>query len=330
MEGFVMQDSVRLGKISGIPIGLHWSIALIAGLFAFTLAGTVLPAAVGGASVAAYWAVALVTTAALLASIVAHELGHSIVAQNNNVGVSGITLFALGGVAKLESEPKDAGAAGRIALAGPAVSVVIGLGSLAVGAIAGAFGLPALAVAGLTWLGIINLVMAVFNMIPALPLDGGRALQALLWHRNGDRHRATIRAARLGRYAGWGLVAFGLWQFLSGGAGLWTALIGWFIVTSAKAEGFRARMQLERERLGQFAWPFGGQAPFAGQQQPFSGQAPYTGQQPFGGQPPFAGQQPFGPFDRARPSGAADPFGPPPTSPPAPGEVIDVDGQRVG
>lgn len=305
-----MQDSIRLGKISGIPIGLHWSIALIAALFSFTLAGTVLPAAAGG-SVAAYWVVALATTVALLASIIAHELGHSIVAKNNGVGVSGITLFALGGVAKLESEPEDAGAAGRIALAGPAVSVVIGAGSLAVGAVAGALGLPALLVAGVTWLGIINLVMAVFNMIPALPLDGGRALQALLWHRNGNRHNATIRAAKLGRYIGWVLVALGLWQFLSGGAGLWTALIGWFIVTSAKAEGFRARMQLERDRPGRFTWPFAGASAF--------------------GPPPNAfGQQP-GP-DLRTTGGPFAPFGPPPTSPPQstnPG-VIDVDGHRVG
>ncbi|MEM7324279.1 MAG: site-2 protease family protein [Actinomycetota bacterium] len=340
-----MQDSVRLGKISGIPIGLHWSIALIGALFAFTLAGTILPAAVGGASVAAYWLVALATTIALMASIIAHELGHSIVAQNNNVGVSGITLFALGGVAKLEKEPEDAGAAGRIALAGPAVSVVIGVGSLVAAAVAGSLGVPALVVAGVTWLGIINLVMAVFNMIPALPLDGGRALQALLWHRDGNRHRATVRAASLGRYIGWGLVAFGVWQFLSGGAGLWTALIGWFIASSARAEGFRARMLLERERLGPIAWPFGG-GPVGGG--PGGGQPPFDGRHRSDGQPPFNDRPPSddgrprpgepNPFQRypfggipQRPAGDHGPFGPPPTSPPAPSDqVIDVDGHRVG
>jgi len=304
-----MRDSVRLGKISGIPIGLHWSIAIIAGLFAFTLAGTILPAAVGGATAGAYWAVALVTTAALLASIVAHELGHSIVAQNNDVRVSGITLFALGGVAKLESEPNDPGAAGRIALAGPAVSVAIGAASLTSAAIAGALGFPALVTAGLSWLGIVNLVMAVFNMLPALPLDGGRALQALLWHRNGDRHRATIRAARLGRYLGWGLVAFGVWQFLTGGAGLWTALIGWFVVSSARAEGLRARMQLERDRLGRFAWPFGFAQP--------SGTAD--------GRP----ASPFGPPTGAA-AGGPQFWAPPAATDRSPHDVIEVDGQRVG
>lgn len=326
-----MQDTVRLGKISGIPIGLHWSIALIAGLFTLTLAGTILPAAVGGAAVGTYWLVALATTVALLASIVAHELGHSIVAQNNGVGVSGITLFALGGVAKLESEPEDAGVAGRIALAGPAVSVVIGVGALGLAAVGGALGLPALLIAGVTWLGIINLVMAVFNMIPALPLDGGRALQAFLWHRNGERHQATIRAASLGRYIGMGLVALGLWQFFTGGAGLWTALIGWFIMSSAKAEGFRARMQLERERLGQFTWPFNfGQQPTGDpgfDHRAFNARygPPSTDGRPSNS--PF-GQHvnsPFGPQMNS-------PFGPAPTSPPtAPSsDVIDVDGTRVG
>ncbi|MGI9599023.1 MAG: site-2 protease family protein, partial [Acidimicrobiales bacterium] len=108
--------------MSGIPIGLHWSIALIAGLFGITLAGTILPAAAPGFATIAYFAVAAAVTAALLASIVAHELGHSLVAQRYNIGVRGITLFALGGVAQLEREPETPRSAARIALAGPAVS----------------------------------------------------------------------------------------------------------------------------------------------------------------------------------------------------------------
>lgn len=249
-----MRDSVRLGKIAGIGVGLHWSIALIAGLFIITLAGTILPATVPGYATAAYLAVAVATTAAFLGSIVAHELGHSVVAENNGVGVAGITLFALGGVAKLESEPKTPGVAARVALAGPAVSVAIGVASIALGAILGAIGLSPIVVAGLSWLGIVNLVMAVFNMLPALPLDGGRALQAFLWSRNGNQHEATISAATVGRYIGAALIAFGLWQFLAGGGGLWTALIGWFIISSAKAEASHARRQMAQERWNPLAW----------------------------------------------------------------------------
>lgn len=249
-----MRDSLRLGKIAGISIGLHWSIALIAGLFTITLAGSILPATVPGYVTAAYLAVAVATTATFLGSIIAHELGHSVVAKNNGVGVAGITLFALGGVAKLESEPKTPGVAAKIALAGPAVSVAIGVASLAIGTTLGALGFSPLIVAGLSWLGIINLAMAVFNMLPALPLDGGRALQALLWKRKGNQHEATISAATLGRYIGTAMIAFGVWQFLGGGNGLWTALIGWFITGSARAEAAHARRQLAQQRWNPFAW----------------------------------------------------------------------------
>ena len=241
-----MRNSIRLGNVSGIPIGLHWSIALIAGLFTMALTGTILPAAAPGFASAAYLTTALAVTAGLLASIIAHELGHSLVAQRNNVGVSGITLFALGGVAKLEREPDDPGAAARIALAGPAVSVGIGVAALVAGFVAGAAGVSALIAAGLTWLGLVNISLAVFNMLPALPLDGGRALQAAMWKRSGDKDRATVSAASIGRYIGWAIVAFGAWQFFTGGSGLWTMVIGWFILSSAKAESMRAKFHIRR------------------------------------------------------------------------------------
>lgn len=249
-----MRDSLRLGKFAGISVGLHWSIALIAGLFVITLAGTILPATVPGYATAAYLAVAVATTVAFLGSIIAHELGHSVVAERNGVGVAGITLFALGGVAKLEGEPRTPGVAARIALAGPAVSVAIGVAALIFAASLGAIGLSPVLVAGITWLGIVNIIMAVFNMVPALPLDGGRVLQAALWKRNGNQHEATISAATLGRYIGFALIAFGLWQFLGGGSGLWTALIGWFVASSARAEAFHARRELEREQVNPFEW----------------------------------------------------------------------------
>ncbi|MGI9594842.1 MAG: site-2 protease family protein, partial [Acidimicrobiales bacterium] len=128
-----------------------------------------------------------------------------------------------------------------------AVSVAIGVSALLVAAGAGFVGASALVVAGLSWLGLVNLTLAVFNMLPALPLDGGRALQAALWKRSGDREQATISAASVGRYIGWAIVAFGAWQFFGNGSGLWTMVIGWFILSGAKAEGLRARF-LKRSR----------------------------------------------------------------------------------
>jgi Zn-dependent protease len=237
-----MRSSLRLGTVSGIPIGMHWSISIIAALFGFTLAGTLLPAAAPGFAGGVYLAVAAAVTIALLGSIIAHELGHSLVAQRHDVDVTGITLFALGGVAKLDREPETPRAAAQIALAGPAVSVAIGVAALLTAAAAGFVGASTVVVAGLSWLGLVNLSLAVFNMLPALPLDGGRALQAALWKRSGDRDRATISAASVGRYMGWAIVAFGAYQFFTAGAGLWTMVIGWFILTSAKAESVRARI----------------------------------------------------------------------------------------
>jgi len=254
-----MRPSIRLGTVSGIQIGLHWSIFLIGFVLVSALTGTILPTLVPGLGGTAYLLAAVSTAILFLASIVAHELGHSIVAQRNDIKVQGITLFALGGVAALERDPDDPGAAARIALAGPAVSVGIGALSLLMSSVLGTLGAGALVTAAFTWLGIINLALAAFNMIPALPLDGGRVLQAYLWKRGGDRHRATISAAKLGGWFGWAIVAFGLWQFFQVGTGLWTVLIGWFVISAAGAERARARWHLRRRRMVSQGepWPLG-------------------------------------------------------------------------
>jgi Zn-dependent protease len=271
-----MTDSVQLGRLFSVPIGLHWSVAVLAAVFGFTLSTTILPAVAPGYGVVLYAVTALVTAVALLAAIVAHELGHSIEARRDGIPVQGITLFALGGVAKLDGDPSTPRAAGRIAVAGPVVSLVIGLAGLGAWWATSTLGLPALVSVALLWFGFANIVMAVFNMIPALPLDGGRALQAYLWHRNGDTDKATISAARVGRYLGWGIVALGLFSLLNGGSGLWTMLIGWFVVTGARGESLRARFRL-RARNGQL--PFWWQNLSAATQAPRPGGGP-TGEPP--------------------------------------------------
>jgi len=291
-----MRPTVRLGQFFGIDVGLHWTIALIAVLLTVTLSGTVLPEFAPGHSTAAYLITALVTAVLFMASIVAHELGHSLVAIRDGIKVKGITLFALGGVAALEGEPASPGSAARVALAGPAVS--IGVGAVSIGAAIGAsaLGLPGLVVAALVWLGVINASLAVFNLLPALPLDGGRVLQAYLWKRRGDRHEATISASKAGRWIGWGLVAFGFWELTQGGNGLWTMLIGWFVLMTAKAEGLRARMERDQARMP--AGPFG-----------------------FG---------PFGPPPAGGGFGGSGPWGPPPTSPPYTDSGVGAGGGAAG
>ncbi|MDH4363675.1 MAG: site-2 protease family protein [Acidimicrobiia bacterium] len=302
-----MRPTVRLGQFFGVDVGLHWTIVLITMLLTTTLSGTVLPEFAPGHSTAAYLATALVAAVLFMASIVAHELGHSLVAIRGGIKVRGITLFALGGVASLECEPASPGLAARVALAGPAVSIGVGVASLGAAIGANAPGLPGLVVAALVWLGVINLSLAVFNLLPALPLDGGRVLQAYLWRRRGDRHEATISAAKAGRWIGWGLVAFGFWELTQGGNGLWTMLIGWFVLTTAKAEGLRARMERDQARMPAAGRPFGF-GPF--------------------GPPPPAGH----PFGVGGPGGSG-PWGPPPTSPPysgAPGGGTGAGGGTAG
>jgi Zn-dependent protease len=244
-----MNPSLRLGKIAGIKVGLHWSVALIALVLTFTLSQSLLPTTAPGFTDLAYLIVAGATTALFLGSIVAHELGHSLVARRNGVGIIGITLFALGGVAEMSKESDRPGPAFRIAAAGPAVSVGVGALSLAVAWAASTVGLADVSVAALVWLGIINLGLAVFNMLPAVPLDGGRVLQAALWYRSGDQLRATVKAASVGRVLGTLLLIAGVVQFFMTGSGLWTAAIGWYVTSGAKGEELRARGEILKRDL---------------------------------------------------------------------------------
>jgi Zn-dependent protease len=318
-----MRPSVRFGTVAGIDVGVHWTVLVIALLLLSTLSGTVLPATAPGYTGTAYLLTAVVTAVLFLASIVAHELGHSLVARRNGVRVRGITLFALGGVATLDGEAPNPGAAARIAAAGPAVSIATGAGLLGLALGAEAAGLlPGLWVAGLAWLGAINLTLAVFNLLPALPLDGGRVLQALLWRRRGNRQEATIAAAKLGRVIGWLMILFGLWELTQGANGLITALIGWFVIATARAEARQAERELQAARgvppmppFGPFTWwgpPSG--PPAGGPSGPYgphgAGQGPPRGFGPQGPTPPRPG--PYGGYA-------------PPTTPPYRGEVIDVD-----
>ena len=304
-----MRNSLKLGKIAGIPVGLHWTVGFIALLLTVTLTSGILPSFAPGFSFAIYLSTAIAVGVLFLASIVAHEFGHALVAQRHGVGVNGITLFALGGVAQLESEAPDAGAAGKIALAGPLVSVIIGAATIGASFLFGLLGLPSVVVAGLFWLGIVNVALAVFNMIPALPLDGGRVLQAWLWKRDGHRDEATVKAFDIGRWFAFALIGFGVWSILTGGTGFMTALIGWFVLAQGKAEAFRAKQRIRLERWSQqrpwFMGPIAG-SPFAG-----SPRATHpSGHHPFG-------THPFTPT----------PMPPPPA--PAHVTVIDTEARRT-
>jgi len=233
-----MTASLRLGRIAGIPVGASWSVLLIAALFAWSLAGSILPGLVPGLVPSTYWAAAVVATGLFLGSLLAHEVGHALVARRAGLRVRGITLWLLGGVAQLEDEPASPRDDLRVAIVGPAISLALAVGFGVAAAGLALLGAPALAVAVLGWLAVANVALALFNLIPAAPLDGGRVLRALLWRRHGNRARAAVTAATAGQVAGGILIAYGLLGVLTGwGIGtLWTVLVGWFLVAAARQE----------------------------------------------------------------------------------------------
>jgi len=232
-----MNENLSLGRIAGIHVGLNWSLLVVAALIAWSLATSLLPSAAPGEASSAYWTAGVISALVFLASLLAHELAHSVVAMRRGVKVEGITLWLFGGVSRFSSDTSSPGAQALITFVGPLTSLVLGavfyLVSVAVGGGAGL--LPAT----LSWLGYINITLGVFNLVPAFPLDGGRLLQSLIWLRTGDRLRATRIAARIGMGFAYLLIAYGLATFLFAGSlvgGVWSVFLGWFLLSAARAE----------------------------------------------------------------------------------------------
>ena len=234
-----MKQTLRLGRVAGIPVGAHWSVAVIVAIIAADAGGSVLPAAAPRQPAAMYWIVAAATAVLFAGSLLAHELAHAVVARRNGVRVRSITLWMLGGVAELDGDPASPGADARIALAGPAVSVAAGTVFGRPWPLATGYGHgPAVVRAAATWLAVMNGLLAVFNMLPGAPLDGGRVLRAVLWRRYRDRCRAALAAARAGTVVGTVIAVAGVAGLLAldSADGLWLAMIGAFIITAADAE----------------------------------------------------------------------------------------------
>jgi Zn-dependent protease/CBS domain-containing protein len=241
-----LEQDVRLGRIAGVRIGLNWSILVAIVLFSWTLGGGVFPDAVPGKSGAVYSLMAAAGVFLLFGSIAAHELGHALQARRDGVQIDQITLWAFGGVAQFRAQLPSAAVELRVALAGPAVSVALaGLFSAAVSAL----GRWETVQAVVSWAGYLNLAVAIFNLVPAFPLDGGRVLRALLWRSKGDLGAATRSAAEVGVAIGYGFAILGGAMVIGGGdlGGLWLAAIGLFVVQAARAEAQQAVLD---SRLG--------------------------------------------------------------------------------
>ncbi|MCK7621766.1 site-2 protease family protein [Streptomyces sp. RS10V-4] len=238
-----MNGSVRIGHVVGVPLRMHWSVPLLVVLFAYGLGRQTLPVIAPGRSALVYALAGVVGAALLLGSLLLHETAHAAIARRKQISVEDVTLWALGGMTRM-GRPRTAAAAFAVAVSGPLASLLIGGVALGAG-----FGLGLLATAAvpavvLVWLGWANVFLGVFNLLPAVPLDGGRVVQALLWWRTGDRDRADLAASRGGQVMGAVLVAVGWLMLLRGAAGgLWLAFIGLFIVVVAGSERRRAALQ---------------------------------------------------------------------------------------
>ena len=228
---------MTLGRIAGIRVGVHWSVFAIWWLLAWSLSTEVLPDAAPGSSRGTYWVTAALAALVLLGCLLAHELSHALVARRHGVATEAITLWVFGGVAQLRGEAPTPSTELRIAAAGPAASFGLAAAAGIVLGVLEALGASDLATAAVSWLVTVNVVLAVFNLLPGFPLDGGRVLHAWLWRRSGDRLAATRRAARVGRGFGYGLIGLGVLEFTSGyWSGLWLVFIGWFLTSAATAE----------------------------------------------------------------------------------------------
>lgn len=222
---------ITLFSLLGFEVRVDLSWIFLAVLIVWTLAVGVFPAYYPGLPVATYWAMGVVGALGLFFSIIFHEMSHSLVARHYGLPMGGITLFLFGGVAEMRDEPESPRVEFLMAIAGPIASIVLGVAFYAVQMAAIGLGAPDSVVGVLFYLGIINIILAVFNLVPAFPLDGGRILRAVLWHFSGDLRRATRIASNFGNGFGILLIVLGLLNIVQGNfvGGMWWFLIGLFV-----------------------------------------------------------------------------------------------------
>ena len=240
-----MNGNIRFGNLFGIPFFINPSWFFVLALVTWTYGQglTEFPSLTG----AMPWLLGLFTALLLFSSVLAHELGHSFVAISQGIPVKSITLFIFGGLATLEKESETPLQAFLVAIAGPLVSLLLfGLFTLVVSNVS--LSLPLQAIIGL--LAYINLVLAAFNMIPGLPLDGGNVLKAIVWKVTGNPNKGVIIAGRVGQVIGWIAIALGIFSFFNIGPGsIWTLLIGTFLLQNA---GFAAQSATVQDKLSQY------------------------------------------------------------------------------
>jgi Zn-dependent protease/CBS domain-containing protein len=240
----MFSGSRKILSLFGFEVKIDPSWFLIAALITWSLATGVFPNALPEASENMHFLMALIAMLLFFASLVLHELAHAIVARRFDIKINGITLFVFGGVAELAEEPPTARSEFFTALAGPVMSVSLSFAFWLLGTVLSGLGVDGPATAVLEYLALINLVLAIFNLLPAFPLDGGRLLRAVLWHRSGDLLDATRIASRSGEILAYALMGLGFLSVFSGAliGGIWQIVIGLFILAAAKSAYQRQMM----------------------------------------------------------------------------------------
>ena len=249
----MFRNRIPLFKLSGFQVWVDWSWLLLAVLVAWSLRGGVFPEMVKGLTAGTYWTMGVLGALGLFFSIVIHEFAHSVVARKRGLPMAGITLFIFGGVAEMTEEPASPATEFWMAIAGPAMSVVVGLVFLAIGELVKS---EKVAWAMFSYLGRLNLILAAFNMIPAFPLDGGRVFRSILWHFKGDLRKATHISSMVGSGFGLLLMLLGFFAFLNQDviSGVWYFLIGSFVRNAAETNYRQVviRKELEGEKVSRF------------------------------------------------------------------------------
>lgn len=247
---------LSLFRLFGFEVKLDLSWILLALLVTSSLASGYFPDKAPGLAPGVYWVIGILGAAGLFASIIFHEMCHSLVARAYGLPIRGITLFIFGGVAEMEDEPADARVEFLMAIAGPLSSYALALGFFLAGHLAEIMGLPDAIAVLLGYLNVINFMLATFNLLPAFPLDGGRILRAVLWRWKGSLRWATRHASRIGAGFGIGLIVLGVLQALQGdlASGVWIGVIGLFLHGAATASytQLRTRQALEGQPVRRF------------------------------------------------------------------------------
>ncbi len=238
----MVKQNISLGRILGIPIGVDYSWFLIFGLLSYMLATNYYPGEFKDWPAYQYWMIGMATSLLLFASVLLHELGHSLTAQRFQLPVRRITLFVFGGVAQIAGEPPSARAEFWIAIAGPITSLLLAAFFYLMEPLFISF-TPLLAL--VKYLAYINLILALFNLIPGFPLDGGRIFRAIIWGTTQNLRKATIIAGNVGRLFAFLFIYLGVVQIFSGNVadGLWTIFIGWFLESAASGQIHQQELQ---------------------------------------------------------------------------------------